>query len=404
MAAFVPHVEAALQWLSASDPRLAVRTGAAAPDALVDRIGTEAVLAEDVTAQVRGRSLDLFAFRARAHALDEAARQLASFPGPLPEAAPPDAPLARPRLERELVERLIAEERERADDEGHLGDASGDLVRAVVETWTQPATPDEWPARDVWLGTHLLEIRQSLRDGRPRTGPLDLDVALYPLERLLAPLPLPRGSAAIAQLRMAIDDLSAAPPLVGPARLVRGAKVHLGVEVDPATIVARLERIEATLRELATQALAASGDARLGLEARARAVLLQSGPCPAVAGTRVRAMAPPPERAAICGALRAALEEAPAAALVALHDDVLFAFSAVTTTPPLRTKFLSHPENDVVDALERTARERPELVLGAALAAEIVYGGQREDERLGAWRALGEAPLDVVIRELGASR
>lgn len=115
-------------------------------------------------------------------------------------------------------------------------------------------------------------------------------------------------------------------------------------------------------------------------------------------------MTPPPERAAICGALRAALEEAPAAALVALHDDVLFAFSAVTTTPPPRTKFLSHPDNEVVDALERTARERPELVLGAALAAEIVYGGQGEDERLRAWRALGEAPLDVVIRELGASR
>jgi hypothetical protein len=49
------------------------------------------------------------------------------------------------------------------------------------------------------------------------------------------------------------------------------------------------------------------------------------------------------------------------------------------------------------------ARERPVVVLGAALAAELVYGADARDERLAAWRTLGEAPLDVVAREMAAA-
>jgi hypothetical protein len=115
-------------------------------------------------------------------------------------------------------------------------------------------------------------------------------------------------------------------------------------------------------------------------------------------------MAPPPERAALCGALRALTEEAAAATgLVVLHDDVLLSFAAVAAAPPPRTGLLSHPEDDAVDALERMARERPVVALAVAFGAELLYGADRSDERLQAWRALGEAPLDVVARELGAS-
>jgi hypothetical protein len=104
----------------------------------------------------------------------------------------------------------------------------------------------------------------------------------------------------------------------------------------------------------------------------------------------------------VCGALRALTEEpAPAAALVALHDDVLLAFAAVVTVPPPRTGLLSHPDNDVVEALHRSARERPVPALAVAVAAELLYAGDSSGaERLRAWRALGEAPLDVVAREI----
>lgn len=394
-------------WMAAADPRLAARTGAVGPRAVLERIGTEAVLAEDPSARILGSSLDLFAFRARAHALDEAGKLLAALHAPLPETGPLGSALARPRLERELLDRLVAEERARAVDEAQLGDASGDLVRAIVQTWTQPARPQDVEDRDVWVSGHLLEIRESLRPAGPRTGPPDLDIALYPLERLLAPLQFPRGSAAIAQVRMTLDaDMRAVPRLRDAARVARSAKVHLGVDVDPAAMPARLERLEARLHDLALRALDRAGaDSRQAVEARARALLLVERPCPAVPDTRVRAMAPPPERAAACGVLRALTEEPqPAAALVALHDDVLLSFAAVVPAPPPRTGLLSHPADDDVEALERMARERPVMVLGAALAAELVYGADGAEDRIAAWRALGEAPLDVVTREMASAR
>ncbi len=46
------------------------------------------------------------------------------------------------------------------------------------------------------------------------------------------------------------------------------------------------------------------------------------------------------------------------------------------------------------------ARERPVVAVGVALAAELVYRGPSPEQRIRAWRALGEAPLDIVAREL----
>jgi hypothetical protein len=218
-------------------------------------------------------------------------------------------------------------------------------------------------------------------------------VALYPLERLLAPMQFPRGAAGIAEVRMALDaDMRPVPKVGAPDRLARAAKVHLGVAIDPTTLRPRLERIEQRLHEIAERALEGGGASQKEIAARARDLLLVERPCPAVADTRVRSMAPPPERGAICGALRALTEEgSTAAALVALHDDVLLSFSSVVDTPPSRSRLLSHPEDEDIEALQRKARERPLLALGVALAA---------DARLRAWRAFGDGPLDSVAREL----
>jgi hypothetical protein len=398
--------DAAIGWMAAADPRLAARANASGPDEVLARVGMDAVLAEDAAAVIRGSSLDLFAFRGRAHALDEAAKAVATFAGALPEVGPLGSPLARPRLERELLERLIAEERARTNDEAKLGDASGELVRGIVATWTPPSRPQEIPDRDVWISKHLLEVRDSLRDPARLSGPADLDLALYPLERLLAPLQYPRGTAALVQVRLAMDaDMRAVPKLRDPATVARVVKVHLGMDVDTAGLPARLERLEARLHDLAERALDQAGaDARSGIEAKARELLMVEGPCPPVTDTRVRAMAPPPERAAVCGALRALIDEAPPAALVTLHDDVLLALAAVMPAPPARTGLLSHPEDDVVDALQRLGRERPVVVLGVALAAELLYADDGSPERLAAWRALGEVPLDVAARELALVR
>lgn len=397
----------AIGWMAAADPRLASRANAVGPDEVLKKIGMEAVLAEDTAAVIRGTSLDLFAFRARAHALDEAAKALGASKGPLPEVGPLGSALARPRLERELLERVIAEERARADEEAKLGDASGELVRGLVSTWAPPARPQDVQDRDVAMAKHLVDIRESLRQTGPRLGPPDLDDALYPLERLLVPTQYPRATAALAEVWNAVEgDMRVVPKLRDAKQVAAAAKVHLGVDLDMNELPARLERLEAKLHDLAVKALDEAGaDARRDVEARARKLLLVERPCPAVPDTRVRAMAPPPERAAVCGALAALTEEGtPAAALVALHDDVLLSLAAVVPAPPARTGLLSHPEDDDVEALERRARERPVNVLAVALAAEILYGREGTAERLAAWRALGEAPLDVVARETALAR
>jgi hypothetical protein len=390
--------------MSAADPRLALRLGAIAPKEVLDRIGTEAVLAEDATAQIRGGSLDLFAFRGRAGALERAASLVAAMGYPLPDEAPVGSAVIRPNLERELLLRLIEEEKARTAEEARLGDASGDLVRAIVAMWAPPATPEDVPDRDAWVSKHLLEVRASLREGGTRVGPMDLDAALYPLERLLVPLDYPRGSAAIAQVRVALDeDMRVVPHVTSPDHLARAVKAHLGVEIDPTNLRPRLDALEARLRSVAVQAIASGGD-RGAIEARARALLFSENPCQKVPGSRVRSTAPPPERGAVCGIVRALAEEN-APAIVALHDDILLAIAAVDRAPPPRTGLLSKPENEVVDSLRRTARERPVVALGIALAAEILYPDSDAavaHARLTAWRALGEAPLDIVARELAA--
>lgn len=406
-AAFAQVEDGALGWLVAADPRLAARANASAPAEMLSRIGTDAVLAEDTTAVIRGGSLDLFAFRARARALSEAAARLAAFHGELPETAPVGSALSRPRLERELIDRLVAEEAARAAEESKLGEASGDLVRAMVALWQAPKSPQEVPQVDAWAAKHLLEIRDSLHDAQPRSGPRDLDVALYPLERLLAPSEFPKGAAAIAQVRMAIDDDRRVVPRVESAEpLAREVKTHLGLDVAPATLTDRLALLETKLREDAEPVLSALGDAeRNAALARARQLLLVERGCPGVPDSRVRDMAPPPERAAACGVLHVLTEEPSRAAVaVVLHDDVLLSMAAVTSAPPPRTRLLSRPEDDDVDALERAARERPVFALGAAFAIEITTAHGNVEQRVAAWKALGEAPLDVVARELDGAR
>ena len=388
--------EDAVAWLSVADPRLAARTGVVAGQALLDRLGTGAVLDEDTSLRRLEGSVDVFSFRARQRALGNASAALEGLPrAALPEAGPLGSGVARPRLERELLLRLVAEERARGEEEAKLGEAAGDLVRAVVTTWTPPVRPRDVPERDAWLAARLGDLRDSLRAPGPRSGPLDLDQALYPLERLLAPQQYPRGAAAIAELRMALDaDRRPPPALPSAERVARAVQVHLGLSLDPASLPARLRRLEARMREVASAELEAlDPEAREKARGRARDLLFVEGACAPVTDSRVRSMGPPPERAGVCGALRALSDEATrAAAVVALHDDVLLALSAVEASPPPRSGLLSGPAPEDADALRRTARERPALALGTALAAEVLYGSGRGAARLAAWRALGEAP------------
>jgi hypothetical protein len=241
------------------------------------------------------------------------------------------------------------------------------------------------------VSRHLLEIRESLRSDRPRTGPNDLEDALYPLERLLSPLEFPHGAAALAELRIAVDaDGRPVPAVATNEKLARAVRVHLGLELDAAQLRPRLEALEATLYRRAREALVSAGPSAPEMQAAARKALFQPGACDA-----------PPERVAICGLMSALADQPEAARLALMHDDVLLALAAVSPAPPPRTRLICAPDDDVVGALERSSLERPVVALGVALAIELMV---RNDDVDGLSGWLGDAPLDFVERAFDARR
>ena len=204
---------------------------------------------------------------------------------------------------------------------------------------------------------------------------------------------------------MGLDaDMRTVPALVPAARIAREAKIHLGLAVDASGPAGALRPGRDPPSRPRQQGPRRERSRARAVEARARELLLVERPCPAVPGSPGTSDEPSARAGRDLRRAPGADEEAaPSAALVALHDDLLLADAAVTAAPPPRTGLLSHPEDDVVDALRRTARERPVLVIGVALAAELLYGEDGSEARLRAWRALGEAPLDIVAHGINGA-
>ena len=397
--------------LSAADPRVAVRTGIAPSEAVLSRIRQEAIMAEDGTTALRGASLDLFSFGARLRAIAAAAVELAPTPAALPVEAPPGSALARPRLERELALRMIEEERARTARESRLGDASAELVRGMVATWSLPSSPWEWQERDGWAARRLLEVRASFEHTTPRLAPSDLDAALYSLEKLLVPMQFPRSTAALTELHEALDaDDRASPTATSPAELAQLAKTHLGVTFSPEGLDAVRARLQSTLDKVRVLLDASGGKepASEELVKSARRAMYEDAPCAVTDGSPMRSAAPPAERAAICGAMRL-VERASSAgpeaavALTALHDELLVAMRALVAQP--RGAYImgraTHGDDEFADRLVHLAGARPMIPLGVGLALEIVYRDPQAAPRVArAWLTLGDAPLDIIEREL----
>jgi hypothetical protein len=391
-----------LERLAAADPRFAARSKVIAPEALLRKLGTQAVLSEDVTAEIHGGSLDLFAFDGRHRALDDAARELAAWTAPLPQTW--SAVLTRPQLERELLQRTIDEERARLEDESKLDGQTGSLVRGILDTWTQPGTPKDVTERDEWLARRLARVRDSVKESRSHAG--DLDDALYGLERLLGPTQYPKAMSVLTELRIAVDASPHAEPTgLSPQELARATKVHLGVSIDPAALKTQLTALEAALR---TESEAALHGGRLNyppLVSLEERMLFGTAECGEhVSGSPVRGVLPPPERRPICGFLTLlASPSGEALTLAALHDAVVVAMWGLDPKEPKTgISLLAGEDENHVDALRHLAARRPVGAIGVALALEILrHKGPGEMKgRAGRWLAFGEAPLDVVAREL----
>lgn len=394
--------EALLAALAVADARLARRFEMPPSDAADAEAALHAILAEDPgTAVVDGR-LDEFSFAARARILDEAKARVAGWTYPL---------TGDDELERVLLVRLVREERARVDEERDLPRSASELIRAVLTTWTTPKGEAGLTSRDAWLARRLDEVSATLRDGSLSTLELqELDDALDALERKADGYH--QASLALTRLRVRLDQVVAAKTLDGRWETVRGrVLVHLGREVEPAATRATLEAALALLRSEARRLRAKlSEDDAHAAELDAEGRVLVEGRC-APSGQGVRGSLPPPERAAICGALEGwrAADDRPATQLsevMALHDDVVvglwaLAIHAEGLTPDqadarYRPMSFLPPEREA--RLLRLAAVRATVVLGAALGVEQLTRGGLDAARARAtrWLAFGDAPLDVI--------
>jgi hypothetical protein len=406
--------------IAASDPRFAKRLAVAPSEDRLRAATVEALAQGDGDVSVRDGALDFFSFSARGRGLDRASQLVRSE-------TTTGAALGRLGLERELAERLVVEERARLEEERSLPRGASALVRGIVETWTPTPSPRAAEERDLWLTRRLDQIRASLAGSTlPHDGLLELDDALDPLERIATPEELPSSAKAIARLRIALGETSApGDPDDGRRGRVEGSlRVHLGLAIGEAEIRARLERSERATRALATEATRAAGQAaETAIAKRARELTLAVGTCDgSPSESRVRSLAPPPERAPICGilhALKGAAGPDPgsrAAAFVALHDETVVALWALALhadgASPARATSSAQPffgAEPVEEAkLTRFAEARPMAAIGAGLAGELLTrgpaaAGSTTSASSAKWLSFGDAPLDVVERELFTS-
>ena len=392
------HEERVLRALAAGDPTFALRIG------LVPLLGGP-------DAEVEA---DWLAARTRVAAVGEAETLLGAWaePARLPRAAAGKAWALR--LERELVIRAVREERFRVDHESALPRAASDLVRAIVMAAAGAAEGEPVRAHERWIGRRLEEIRASLRAATlDATELAELDDALDPVERG-AP---PATTAALARLRVDLAATRRGPPRAANAgELEQATGAHLGISFPMSVIRSRLERAEAAARDSVRAHAARLGKDELdAAEHDAEHHLFRAAPCGAAGDpSRIRRAFPPPERAAACASVRAlaasASEVEAHTLLVSRHDHLVVALWAIALrgegaepdAVEARIKLLALVPPERRARYLRLAAVRPVTAIAAGLAAEMLDRRGLVDARAiaKAWEAFGDAPLDVIEREV----
>jgi hypothetical protein len=157
--------------------------------------------------------------------------------------------------------------------------------------------------------------------------------------------------------------------------------------------VARLEAAEKTLRADAMPPEATLARVEKLVTPRPRPCRLEG------AGSLVRALGAPPERDLACDVVRLAAQGDPDLPAV-LHAVVAAGLEAIALHGgPVKSPPSSRGTLHGKLLLERHAASRPVDVIVAALAAAWLAPDPKA--RAARWIAFGDAPLDVVWRELG---
>ncbi|MDB5214851.1 MAG: hypothetical protein JWO86_2778 [Myxococcaceae bacterium] len=422
VAAFQQIEDDVLRGLAAADRRVAARARIEPREEDLRRLTMGALLAEDPSLAVIDGAIDPFSFEARERGLTAVKAKLATAPAELPAGA--QGMMPAPAFEKELLVRVVDEELVRLEEERALPRSASALVRGVVETWQQPLTPQQAGERDRWLARRLGEVNATITKGGAGTGALDvvrareLDDALDGLEHAAEAGGLAHATAELVNLRVTLEALATRPAAAAASDwgyVGRRVQAHLGFALTAEALDTRLASLEKALRAAATSAIEAQHLDTDALQARAAPLVFRAGPCAvAVPGSRVRSMAPPPERIAACHlrqTVATASDDAGRAnALVAMHDHVVVAQwaldvargSATIAQTTGKHRPLSRPGPDVVARWERIALARPTAAIGGGLAADVLFAGGENDTstRARAWSELGEVPLDIAGREL----
>ncbi len=408
--------------LAAFDRRLARRMRTVPREEDVHQVAMAAVLSEDTSIVLDKGVIDPFSFAARARGLLALRAKLGQLPQRLPERSRHDG--SRPMLERELLLRLVEAEALRLEAERSLPRSASALLRGLVATWRTPSGPIDAEQRDRNVARRLREIREALG-----LAPLDvqrardLDDALDALEHHVDGPDFRASTAEVARLR---ETLETARPERAPTEAGIGSwtevaphlRAHLGVTESPDEIDRRLAAAEVRARAIALAAQAKVSISRDEMTTRLEPLLFAEGLClDAVAGTRIRSMAAPPEREPACHLRHAAAGtidiDATTEALVAtaLHDHVIVARWALAHVRGPETleraqgahHLMAPPSAGLTARLERTALVRPVAAIGAGLTvALLVDEGANPYFRGRALSSLGDVPLDVAARELAS--
>lgn len=354
---------------------------------------------------------DVFSFDARQTRLNTIAGRAAT--------PPPDA-LGEAK-ETLLLSRLIAEERARVDEERQLPRSGSELIRAILATWSLPSSMTEAKERDAWLSARLDDLSTSIERAPLRAVErTELDDALDPVERLADLSGFATTAGALARLRVALGSSRAVVGRgMGWEALHQRLVVHLGIAESEPTLRAELAQTESRLRAQAKAQLDAVGEAVARAAARnSESLVLAESECKTENGhSKIRGFGPPPERALLCAKLGGYAEAGSDGGLVVLlatHDAVTLAMWAmaihVDDVDPEETPhtlvLLSEVPPEHVGRFVRFAAVRPIACLAVARMASLLDAGGLEERQARAkrWRAFGDAPLDVVEREMGWTR
>jgi hypothetical protein len=402
--------------LATVDPRLSRRLRLAPTEAEAEHATLGAILEEDKGLHVLDGRADIFSFDARARELAAISKRTETRPRT--PAAGDESDFES--LEAELLSRMVSEERARVNEERRLPRSGSDLLRGIVGTWTLPSGMSEVKERDEWLAARLDELRASAVRAPLRAVEIsELEDALDPLEHLTDPQGFARAEGAIARLRIALGaEHAATTGGVGWPALSEGLTVHLGVREPESVLRAEIGRTESRLRDEATTRLLPIPEvgAKAITSAAAELVLVERE-CDGREGkSPIRSAGPPPERSAVCGALRTIAEATTPsealAALIAEHDAVAIAQWALAIHlddrdaehAPEGHRLLGDTPPEREARLVRFAATHPIACIGVARMASLLDSHGKENRHALAmrWLAYGDAPLDLVERELSA--